>query len=471
MKGTNGRAVRGRRAQGWQADWCRLAAVLIRRHKGQLDAAEVLAPARMAALAEEMEAALLEHVRHAWFPRCIDHERGGYLSDFDRRWQPNGPQQRMLEFQARQTRAAARLALMYPTDGDLAEHALHGFRYLRDVMWDHAGGGGWFWLLEADGRPIAAETKHAHSGSYAVQAGAVVFAATGEQSAFEMALEGFNWFERHAWDPEHGGYYGWFRRDGSVIRNAAELPPGLPSEDPLQHEVGLKDINVQGDWFEALLDLLPHTGAPEVRARLESLAALYLDPLTTADGRSVFTFSPAWEPQPGPEHFGYGFQGAHRLLDGEAVLPSMGLAERGEAMAVHAFRMARRKGGGYALSDGTDRRGPMDVSRFDPRRRAWWIQFEALRTAAQLATRPGRRQAAFGRVLERQWSYVVRVMLDRKFGGVFGTDPADLMPWERPFVRPNGQYLSKSSLWKDASHQADALIAAIRDLRAAAANT
>ena len=434
-----------------------------------MSASGAMAPTRMVGLADEMEAALREHVRHAWFPRCIDRERGGFLSGFDRRWQAHGPQQRMLEFQARQTRAAARLALRYPTDGDLAEHALHGFRYLRDVMWDHAGGGGWFWLLEADGTPVAAETKHAHSGSYAVQAGAVVFAATGDQSALEMALEGFDWFERHSWDAEHGGYHGWLRRDGSVIRNAAELPAGLPSEDPLNHEVGLKDINVQGDWFEALLDLLPHTASAGVRERLESLAALYLDTLTRDDGRTIFTLSPEWVPQPGPEHFGYGLQGAHRLLDGDAVVPSIGLAERGEALAIHAYRAARRQGGGYALTNGTARRGPINFSRFDPQRRAWWVQFEALRTAAQFAVRPGRHEAAFGRVLERQWSYVSRAMLDGKFGGVFGTDPADLMPWERPLVRANGQYLSKGSLWRDASHETDALIAAMRDLRAAAA--
>lgn len=415
-----------------------------------------------------MDRALLLHVRHAWFPRCVDRERGGFLSGFNRRWEPQGPQQRMLEFQARQTRTAARLALAFPNDGDLAEHALHGFRYLRDVMWDSAGGGGWFWMMEADGTPSAAETKHAHSASYGVQACALVHDVTGEPSALELAHEGFAWFERHGWDHQHGGYHGWFRRDGTVIRNAAGLPAGLPDEDPLNHGVGQKDINVQGDWFETLLDFLPHDRDSAVRRRLESLGRLYLDQLTTADGRTTFAFEPDWTPVSGPEQYGYNFQAAHRMLTAAPILPGLGLAERAEALAVHAFRSSRRRGGGFAFSDGLKRRGPLNVSRFDPRRRAWWVQFEALRAAAVLSVRPGRRQQAFGRILERQWAYISRAMFDAAHGGVFGTDLADLVPWERPPLRPASVFLAKSNLWKDASHDTDCLLASIAALRATA---
>lgn len=422
-------------------------------------------PAHALTVAAEMERALDTHVRAAWFPRCVDSERGGFFSGFNRRWEPRGPQQRMLEFQARQTRAAARLGLAYPRDGDLAAYALHGFRYLRDVMWDRKSGGGWFWLLEADGTPTAAETKHAHAGSYAVQSCALVYQLTREPSALELALEGFDWFERHGWDQTYGGYHSWYRRDGSVIHNAASLPAGLPASDPLNHDVGLKDINVQGDWFEALLELLPHAPGSGVKARFESLGRLYLDHLTTPDGKTLFALENNWTPVQGPEQFGYNFQAAHRMLAAIPELPGLALAERAEALAVHGFRSSRRRGGGYAFSDGVKRRGPINVSRFDPRRRAWWVQFEALRVAACFSVRPGRWQDAFGRVLARQWAYLQRTMFDSDYGGVFGTDPADLVPWERPPLRPNSEYLSKASLWKDASHDTDSLLASIAVLR------
>ena len=49
----------------------------------------------------------LDPLLDAWFPRCIDHEYGGFLCDFDYRWKASGPHRKMLEFQARQTRLAA----------------------------------------------------------------------------------------------------------------------------------------------------------------------------------------------------------------------------------------------------------------------------------------------------------------------------------------------------------------------------
>jgi hypothetical protein len=34
----------------------------------------------------------LDFILKAWFPRTIDTEYGGFLSDFDYRWRPRGPQ-------------------------------------------------------------------------------------------------------------------------------------------------------------------------------------------------------------------------------------------------------------------------------------------------------------------------------------------------------------------------------------------
>ena len=92
-------------------------------------------------LVASMQEVLRGDVIDVWFPRSVDRLRGGYNCDFDRRWRPQGPQDRLLEFQARQMRSAARLAMAFPEEDRFIDFALHGLRYLRDVMWDRRYGG------------------------------------------------------------------------------------------------------------------------------------------------------------------------------------------------------------------------------------------------------------------------------------------------------------------------------------------
>ncbi len=368
----------------------------------------------------------------------------------------------MLEFQARQTRSAARLALAYPGEGAWAEYALHGFRYLRDRMWDADGGGGWYWLLDHEGNPMAGHSKHAHAGSYAVQASALVHRATGDQGALELALAGFEWFERHGVDREHGGYHSWFRRDGSPILTSEQRPTGMPDEDPLGHAVGLKNINVQGDWFEALFELRAVSDDARVVQRLESLAQLCLNTLTTADGRTHFAFEPDWTLVPGPEQYGYNFQECHRLFDAAPLFPNLPLAERARAVLVHGLKAGHRRGGGYAFEESSGSKSVARRARYGPGRRAWWVQFEVLRCLARFALSGDSQRATFERLLLRHWRFVESSHFDARYGGVWGTATADLVPWDRPFSPLAGRYLKKGDPWKDASHDTDSLLECIR---------
>src|SRR4029077_18704571 len=85
-------------------------------------------------LIAELEHAL-RAVLNAWFPRCVDTQNGGFRCDFNYRWKPRGPQLRMLEYQARVTRTAATIAML-PGFENYRHIADHGFRYLKDIMWD-----------------------------------------------------------------------------------------------------------------------------------------------------------------------------------------------------------------------------------------------------------------------------------------------------------------------------------------------
>lgn len=369
----------------------------------------------------------------------------------------------MLEFQARQTRAAAHLALAFPEDGRWAEHALHGFRYLREGMWD-AEHGGWFWLLGRRGEPLAGGTKHAHSTAYAVQACAAVFRATGASEALALAEEGLRWFAARAHDCEHGGFHGWLRREGTVIRGPADVPAGANAVDPLGHGVGLKNVNVHGDWFEALLDLRAARPSAEVDAWIREFGALYVARLTTAAGEVHYTFRSDWTPEPGAERFGYAFQAAHRMVRAAPLLPDLPLEARAAALVERATRAAGVRGGGFCAAAPAAAPGLLRGTSPPDSRRIWWVQVEALRALAAVAAMPSLGQAED--LLRRQWTFIRTQMLDREFGGIYPACPRDLRVWNRPFGslgRAKG--LRKGDAWKDASHETDSLLTCISTLR------
>ncbi|MFN2325543.1 MAG: AGE family epimerase/isomerase, partial [Gemmatimonadales bacterium] len=120
-------------------------------------------------MGDEFERALKRHVLDPWFPRSLDREHGGFLCDFDRKWQSCGSHDKLLEFQARQTLTAAEALRMYPEDQRFRDAALHGLRCLHEVMWDREAGG-WYHLTDRAGRPLEAHTKHTHGFAYAIQA-------------------------------------------------------------------------------------------------------------------------------------------------------------------------------------------------------------------------------------------------------------------------------------------------------------
>jgi mannobiose 2-epimerase len=417
------------------------------------------------AIADEMETALRRHVMEAWFPRCIDSTAGGFFSDFDRRWRRGPDTDRMLEFQARQTRSAARLALAYPSSGRWAEYALHGLRCLREVMWDE-GHGGWYWMVDRGGAPLKGGTKHAHSTSYAVQACALTYAATGEPEARALATAGFSWFDQHAHDAEQGGYHGWLTREGRTIRTPEEAPEGAGARDPLGHEIGLKDVNVAGDWFEAFTDFVAIIPDGHAQARLSELAKLYLDRMTTARGEVHFAFQADWMPVPKLEQYGYGAQAVQRMLTAAHRLPEGDrLRRRALCIADHLLESSWSSRGGfwYAGSGGiSDQLAGVPTT---IRRRVWWVQFEGMRMLALLAARtPG--PSRFADLLRRQWAFVRDRMTDSVYGGFYTTCPRDLPRTQRPLTRwNNGRALAKANQWKDASHETDALLWAIAALR------
>ncbi|MGH7551299.1 MAG: AGE family epimerase/isomerase [Gemmatimonadota bacterium] len=403
--------------------------------------------------AAEIEDILNQHVLDVWFPRSIDSEYGGFLCDFDRRWSSCGPHTKLLEFQARHTLLAAEASQLYPGDERLRHAARHGFRYLREVMWDRDSGG-WFHRLDRAGEPLEADTKHTHGAAYALQACAAVYRASGDSSALDLACDAFEWLEAHAHDRFDGGYFGLLARDGTVILDASRLP--WDSElDTIGTPVGLKDLNVHSDLLEALIHFHGVRPVPTVAERVKELVSVICDRALTSGGALAYLFQPNWRPVPHLVRFGTGLQTIHRLISAGRVVDDL------EPLARIAHRIAR-----HALEVGWDRdRGgfcfaapataPTAIEGHDVfvRRKSWWVQAEGLRAMLALsALQP--QDADYAPYFHRLFDLLKRDFLDQRYGGMYATGLDHLPRWRRKLGRAAApsDHQRKGTEWKDASH-------------------
>ena len=403
--------------------------------------------------AKAFESVLRRHVLEAWFPRCLDLTHGGFLCDFDRTWSSVGPHDKLLEFQARQTLVAADACRLYPTDQQLRKAALHGFRYLREVMWD-ADAGGWFHLMNRAGRPLEAETKHAHGIAYAIEACASVYLTTGEPAALEHAREGFEWLDRYARDRENGGYFGFLKRDGTVIRTPSESP--LPGEaDTLGTEIGMKDANVHSDLVETFTELHRVWPDPKVAERLGEVIELVSERMVVAATGAMHMFVTAdWQPLPHLARAGYQSQTAFRFLRARGLAGEQRKLERlARSLLDHVLRFMADPRGGYWYATAGTLPSVLQEQPLVVKRKDWWTEFEVLKALLAVG-RLFPKQPDYLEKFEAQWDYLQRNLLDTRHGGWY-TGGLDMSRRRRRVLGPRfapASLTRKGDIWKDASH-------------------
>lgn len=412
----------------------------------------------------ELEDVLRRHVIDPWLPRGIDRAHGGFLCDFDIAWKDTGPHEKLAEFQARQTLWMAEAARTYPTIPQLRDAAIHGYRFLADVQWDREHGG-WFHRVARDGTPLQNGMKHTHGFAYAIVACLAVHTLTGEREPLDLALDAADWIDRHAYDPTHGGYFGPMTRRGAVIR---ERDPAVWNQpvDWLGLALGAKDANISTDMLETLAMLSAATGGGTASTRLAELAELFVTRLIQPNGALPYEFAADWRPLPSMERTGYLLQGAHRLLRlAKAGLAPARAAEGAHRMIGHALaaRWDKHRGGFREMGPHDGASEPAKVGK------CWWDQWEGLR--ALFDAHDGGARPEYRPSLAAHWRFIRRHTLDNRNSGTFWYSIDDFGPWLR-WVRPKGfapRRPAKGEIWKDASHEARALMHCIAALRGAAA--
>jgi mannobiose 2-epimerase len=402
-------------------------------------------------LRDEFEAEL-HRLMHLWFPRTIDREHGGFLCNFNYRWKPSGPQLKMLEYQARETLAAARAAAHFPELKHLREAAAHGFHYLKETIWDHSLGG-WYRMLDRAGKPLEGATKHGHGSAYAISACVACYELTVDPQCLELAKLAFTWLEEHAHDNSHGGYFVFYRRDGKPILAGDEGPVPSRTRDPIGTPFGFKDSNTTADLLACFADLYRVWPDTVLGERLEEMLRITCDRFIVAPGVSHMYLHPDWTPVPDFVRYGQTLHAAMHLLPASKALTGAvdPVSERVSTSVVDTMlRIAWDPNRGGFHSAGSSF-GPtyMDDVVVYVRDKSWWVQADAMSLLLAIARLRPTDETEYLRHFARLWEYVKKYLIDAKYGG-WCSAGLDITPEARK--RP------KAGLWKDCKHETEALL-------------
>lgn len=401
----------------------------------------------------------LRRLMSVWFPRTVDATCGGFLCDFDHRWRPTGPHCKMLEYQARQTLAAARAGAHLPGSAPLREAAMHGFRYLEERMWD-AAHGGWYRALDRQGEPLEGGTKHGHGYAYAISACVACYRLTGDAGCLSLARAAFQWLDAQAHDADCGGYHVFYERDGRPILSADRAPETGQVFDPIGTPIGLKDANTNSDLLKCFAELYAVWPDALLGARLAELLRIVRDRLVVGPGVMHIFAHPDWTPLPELARYGQIIRSATIL-----IAAAQALGESAGATTAVAGRMIDRmlevawdpRHGGFHLAGSAFGRSYIeDAVVYVPNKR-WWVQADGMKALATLARHSRADARRYLDYLARLWRYIEDHLIDARAGGWFATGlDADRAARRWP----------KATKWKDVSHETEALLDCIANLRA-----
>ena len=415
------------------------------------------------AIADEMDKLLREEIE-IWYPKVIDAEDGGYLSDLDSIWEIRGMQNKMVVTQARHIWSCSKLATFYGDDRFI-EWAAHGAKYLQEVMWDKEFGGFYTQVnkkgavqMEGGANRII---KRLYGNAFAIYGLAAYYNGSGDSTALQLAIDGFNWLDKNSHDLEFGGYYQFMERDGTALMEGLSDPA--------------KDQNSSIHLMEALAELYVVWPDPILRERLEEMIVIIRDTITTDLGYMRLFFKKDWTPitykdtiktvsvfsyRFNRDHvsFGHDIETAYLLKEASEIL---GLTNDektdlvGKRMTDHAMIKGWDETVGGIYERGYYFKDKSDIEIIEDSKN-WWAQVEGMNTLLIMSDMYPNDERAYYNNFKKQWNYIKAFVMDSKNLG-FYRDGIDNRP-----ERINGP---KSDIWKGNYHTARSMMNCISRLR------
>jgi cellobiose epimerase len=406
---------------------------------------------------------VLERMLQHWYPLVIDNEQGGYFTNVTFDWKLTSEQEKMIVTQARHVWALSKVASFFDKR-NYEEMALHGFSFLKEIMWDQLFGG-FYQIRNRQGEMSDVrgwrDEKRAYGNAFAVYALAALYRRTKNPEVLQFAQEAFQWIEEHCYDPKEKGYFQFIDRNGNIFDTTSEYKTIAAD----RNELGFKDQNASIHLLEAYTELFHVWEDDKVRKQLFGLLELIRDVEVTEKGYLQLFFTPDWKPVSfrnapederkenyGLDHvsFGHDYETAFLMLEASYALgiendtKTLSVAKK---MLDHALQYGFDKSVGGFYDGGYYFAGE-DHCTIIKDTKNWWAQAEGLNALLLFAHIFPEEKKYFDYFL-KQWEYVKRYILDNENGDWFegGLD-------KEPHLKTG----LKSHIWKCTYHTARALM-------------
>ena len=413
----------------------------------------------------ELTAALNEGLLKVWYPRTIDSIHGGFLSDFDYKWEMDGPQNKMIVTQSRHVWTCSTVAEFYPEQREeYLKRASHGVRFLKEKMWDSQLGG-FFNLVDRQGNVLKSGKanrimKDAYGNAFALYALSAYVRLTNDTSVLELAKKTFHWLDKHSYDPQYGGYFQFLEVDGTPLRQGFQ---GVPP----------KDQNSSIHLLEALTELYRVWPDPLVKERLLMMLGLVRDKITTPKGYLQLYLNEDLSPlsyRDSTEEvrkrrwiydhisFGHDVETAYLMLEASEVagLENDTLTLRkAKAMVDHSLRNGWDQAVSGFYEAGYYFKGQDTVTIIKDTKN-WWAQAEGLNSLLMMAELFPNDPNDYKSLFYAQWDYINTYLIDHVHGDWYpnGIDR-----------EPEEKLAMKAHIWKGNYHNARSLMNCLKRLK------
>jgi cellobiose epimerase len=399
----------------------------------------------------QLETTLTGNIAAFWYPRSIDRDNGGYELEFGPRGEALNPGRKMIVSQARTVwffSSLARAGYEKPsafTKADLLSAADHGFRFLRDKMWDQEHGGFYF-RVDPSGEEATEPMKHLYGQAFALYGLSEYYLASGNREALDLADQLFALLEAKAHDEEYGGYVEFFNADWT-----AAAPDTANYIDGVSPRVKL--LNTHLHLMEALTTYYRAAPSPLVRERLVELIGIETNEVVRKDlvactDKHQRDWTPILEPPYNRVSYGHDIENVWLVAD---ACEAAGIDPTEHLQLYKDLWDYSLRYGYDDAAGGFYNSGPVAGPATD-RDKVWWVQAEALVSALYMHDITGERR--YREVFDQTWSFAKSQMIDWEHGDWHST------------VEESGESTgNKGSEWKTAYHNGRAMMECIRLLR------